>query len=348
LVPALAALACAQAPVEAQRPPVPTVVYGGTCDASAAVSLGGGSFLVGSDEDNRLRIYRTLDGGAEVGGSGDLSRQLGAVPRKQGYRELDIEGAARLGDRIFWIGSHGRGGKQGDVRPTRRRLFAVRVHDSDGEVRVELEPGYYDSLVDDLLAAFKKDPERWAGFDPADALGRGPKEAGGLNIEGLAATRDGRGLWLGFRNPLDEAGHALVLRVDNPEALLSGDGPASFGAFRTLDLGHRGIRSIEFVPELDRYYVIAGPAGERGLGSALYTWSGDGGAELDRNLDDLARQFSAEALFYDSDSETLHLLSDDGTVELRSGNEVRPCKSWTDRPELLSFRGVALPIGNSP
>ena len=36
------------------------------------------------------------------------------------------------------------------------------------------------------------------------------------------------------------------------EALLSGDGPASFGAFRTLDLGHRGIRSIEFVPELPK------------------------------------------------------------------------------------------------
>jgi hypothetical protein len=344
------ALACAQVPVEAERPSVQTVVYGGTCDASAGVSLGGGRFLVGSDEDNRLRIYRTAEGGAEIGSSGDLSQRLDAVPHKGGYRELDIEGAARLGDRIFWIGSHGRGGKQGNVRPTRRRLFAVRVHETDGEVRVELETGYYASLVDDLLTAHEEDPERWPGFDPADALGRGPREPGGLNIEGLAATRDGRGLWLGFRNPLDEAGRALLLRVDNPVALLSGDDSAKFGEFRALDLDRRGIRSIAFVPELDRYYLVAGPASERGVGSALYRWSGLPGdhAELERNLDDLARSFVAEALFYDGDTEALQLLSDDGTLEVRGGGEARPCKTWGDRPELQSFRGLALPADRGP
>src|SRR5215203_2870652 len=70
------------------------------CDASAAVALGAKHFIVGNDERNTLRIYER--GKPNPVGSVDLAKYLGTKPDK----ESDLEGAAKIGNRIFWISSH--------------------------------------------------------------------------------------------------------------------------------------------------------------------------------------------------------------------------------------------------
>jgi hypothetical protein len=49
-------LGCGSAPASAQHI-LGAVEYWGMCDASAAVSLSGDSFIVANDEDNPLRRY---------------------------------------------------------------------------------------------------------------------------------------------------------------------------------------------------------------------------------------------------------------------------------------------------
>src|SRR5678815_5624216 len=105
----LKTLGCAVAVLDAsaaapERPVSAPTIYHGMCDASAAVALDGDHFAVGNDEDNRLRIYRTSQDGMPVQ-SRDLSAFLKVNPQRP---ESDLEGAAWLGDRIFWITSHGR------------------------------------------------------------------------------------------------------------------------------------------------------------------------------------------------------------------------------------------------
>ncbi|MBN8510348.1 MAG: DUF3616 domain-containing protein, partial [Burkholderiales bacterium] len=96
------------------------VSYRGLCDASAAVALDERHFAVAGDEDNRLRIYRR--------GEPALLREV-ALDRFLGTREgaeSDLEGAARVGNRIYWIASLSRNAK-GKARPDRQRFFATEV-----------------------------------------------------------------------------------------------------------------------------------------------------------------------------------------------------------------------------
>src|SRR5262245_11743854 len=109
------------------RPSAP-LTYFGMCDASAAVALGATLFIVANDEDNVIRVYRRQPAAMPVS-SFDLTAFL-RVNRKQG--ESDLEGAARIRDRIYWIASHGRNAK-GEASPNRQRFFATTVG-VDGEV----------------------------------------------------------------------------------------------------------------------------------------------------------------------------------------------------------------------
>ena len=52
-------------------------------------------------------------------------------------RESDIEGAARLGGRIYWITSHGRS-KKGKRRSNRYRLFATDIADAPPRTSIEV------------------------------------------------------------------------------------------------------------------------------------------------------------------------------------------------------------------
>ena len=227
-----------------------------------------------------------------------------------------------IGSRIYWITSHSRNSR-GEAQPSRHRVFATEVVAGSLPRAVPSGTPYRD-LLEDLVRA-----PSLAAWDLAEASTRAAEADGGLNIEGLAATPDGR-LLVGFRNPLRE-GRALVVPIDNPGDVVAG-GRARLGAPVELDLGGRGIRSLERVGAI--YYVVAGPVGDSGT-FGLYRWSG--------RADDLPVPVALElgtlrpeALFAIPGTGSIELLSDDGGI-LVDGRECKDLKGSKQ-----AFRGLTL------
>lgn len=263
----------------------------GLCDASAAVALDAQHFAVADDESNRLTVYRR--GAAAPVGHVALDAFL-----KTG-KEADLEGAAQLGSRLYWIASHARN-SAGKRREDRLRFFATEARGST------LAPfgRPYTALLDDLLAT-----PALAALRLAEAAALAAEAEGGLNIEGLAAGPDGS-LLIGLRNPVPQ-GRALLIPLLNPAQLVEGRGPARFGTAIRLDLGGRGLRSIERV-DAD-YLIAAGPSADAGS-FALFRWSGrpaDAPVAVAIELGTLR----PEALFAWPDGHVT-LLSDDGGVRV--------------------------------
>jgi len=300
----------------------PAVVYYGMCDASAAVALGTNYFIVANDEDNALRIYRRHPGAAPMA-TVDLAKFL-AVKGKS--PETDIEGAARVKNRIYWITSHGRNAK-GKSSPDRHRFFATEVIESPAGPQLIPVGRPYDRLLTDLAI-----DGRLLRFGLIAASRLAPKEPGGLNIEGLTAMPDGA-LLLGFRNPVPR-GKALLIPLLNPAAVI-GDEPARLGEAIELDLGGLGVRSLGY--ENGRYLIIAGPTGGQGE-FRLYSWPGPGSApEVVPGVNFAG--VNPEGLAFESADgrREFFVLSDDGTLKV--GNE--DCKRIKD-PMKRRFRGYSL------
>jgi hypothetical protein len=238
------------------------MIFTGTCDASAAIALDPDLFVVASDEDNVLRFYRPSQPGKPVYRY-DLRTVL-SLNRKS--PETDLEGAARLGSHLFFIGSHGRNA-EGKFAPNRHLFFALELAEGSGKIIVKLAGKPYLSLVADLA----RDP-KYARFRLAEAAKLPPKSPGGLNIEALAATPTG-GLLIGFRSPIP--GHlALVAPLLNPNEVISGKQPR-FDDPVLLDLGGLGLRDM--CSTASGYYLLAGPDtghAESRLDSRLFTWAG--------------------------------------------------------------------------
>lgn len=263
--------------------------YEGLCDASAAVALDARHFVVADDEHNRLTIYRR--GEAKSVGGIDLDKFLKAD------KEADLEGAAQVGRRIYWIASHARN-SAGKLREDRLRFFATDIHGTT----VEPVGQPYTGLLADLLAA-----PALAPLKLSDAAGRAAEAEGGFNIEGLAAAPDGS-LLIGLRNPIPQ-GRALVIPLLNPAELVSGKSPARFGSAIRLDLGGRGVRSIERVGS--GYLIAAGPPADVGS-FALFRWSGKA-TDVPAPIKADPGTLRPEALFAWPDGQVT-LLSDDGGV----------------------------------
>src|ERR1700752_3562987 len=100
-------------------------VYRGMCDASAAVALDADHFVVANDERNTLRVYKR--GQSDPVDSVPVFKFLGTKEKK----ESDLEGAARVGNRIYWISSHGTN-SDGEVQERRYRLFATEITAKSG------------------------------------------------------------------------------------------------------------------------------------------------------------------------------------------------------------------------
>jgi hypothetical protein len=270
------------------------------CDASGAVSIGD-RFLVANDEDNVLRVYASGKPGERLQ-EFDLTGFL--APEDDEHPEADIEAAARRlaggGERIYWIASQG-ANKNGKARPARRRFFATDVAvDGAGNVRLTPAGQPYRGLVEALAAA-----PALAKWKLAEAAKLAPEQPGGLNIEGLAATPDGR-LLIAFRSPLAD-GAALIVPLLNPDEVVAG-APPRLGEPTELALGGLGVRSIEYDETTGGYLLVAGPPGKDGA-FRLYRWSGTSepspidGVELEG--------LRPEALIR-LDASTVLLLSDDG------------------------------------
>ena len=287
------------------------VSYAGMSDASGAVALNTNLFAVADDETNPIRIYHRDHPGPPVRVL-DFSAFLGLDPRKP---ELDLEAAARVGDRIFWMASHGRNRRAKD-RPNRRDFFATDIKSSD--LGVDLVPvgRSYRDLLTDLI----HEP-RLARFGLAADAKKAPKDEEALNIEGLSAT-PGRALWIGFRNPIPH-GRALIVPLRNPDAVVERGVPAEFGEPLLLDLGGLGIRDMAFWQ--DTYIIIAGPYD----GSAhfrLYRWrGGTAPPRLIKHASFKGLTPEAIVIYPDKGLTQFQILSDDGTREVRGvPNKDRP------------------------
>lgn len=299
--------------------------HSGVCDASAAVFLKRGEtrFLLADDEDQhqtKLRIYDAAESGGPLEEFG-LDNQILQPDAEE--PEIDLEGSAWSGDRIFWIGSHSRS-RKGKRRPSRHRLFATEF--VDGVPRIVGKP--YCTLLDDLSLELKLE------LDP-----KLPPKEGGVSIEGLSGTPTEGELLIGFRSPLIK-GKALLIILKNAGAVIdTGDAPI-FGEPIYLDLDGLGIRSIDYWPERKSYLLLAGSAGDNKNIFRLMRWSGplatkpevlDGLQFECLNVDEAA---CPEALLIEPESETVYVLFDEGN-RMVNGEK---CKDSDEQ----SFHSIAL------
>ena len=299
----------------------------GSCDASAIVPVSDtNDFIFAVDEDDVLRRWIAPDtypppGGEEAGGVEDWLDLTEAVEATGGIddnelplnsdkgvpREMDLEGAAQIGDQVFWIGGHGLNKGKGEgasyrvsgkYRPNRMIFLATNVPGSatSGElsgtardllpalIRANANGGVDERqpwLSASAFAAWEAIPPLFGGaawaIQPAEArfnqredrIGPPPK-AGGFNIEGLAA--DGNELLIGLRSPVTD-GRAWVLRLANPAEIVADPTvPPQISVEARVDLGDgRGIRAM--TESGDGWLLVGGPYDSPAPSFVLYDWA---------------------------------------------------------------------------
>ncbi len=306
------------------------LVYRGASDASAAVAVGAEMFLVADDENNFLRVYKTTEASLPVF-SYDLTQFLDIESE---HPEADIEGATMIGNRIYWITSHGRN-RDGKMRPNRYRFFVTAVDFQDANVVISPVGAPCRTLIHSLI---KSESVRQLQLDRATRLdvtnlaekqrkNLAPKK-NGLNIEALCASADGKTIYIGFRNPRPYS-KALVVPLNNPDRVVEKKQQPIFASPLLWDLKGYGIRSMEYSFFHKAYFIIAGAHDEK-HGFALYRWSGDKdsqpvrvqgqtrmpfwpiGPSAGKDLDKC--NFTPEALITFKASDKFLLLSDDGSL----------------------------------
>lgn len=306
------------------------LLYRGASDISAAVAVGKEMFVVADDEDNVLRVYKSNQACLPVF-SYDLTRFLDIEPQ---HPEADIEGATKIGDRIYWITSHGRN-RDGKIRPNRYRFFATTVRIQDRNITISPVGTASRTLIHSLIKAESMrhlQLGRAARFDATSLSEKerknlAPKESG-LNIEALCASADGKRIYIGFRNPRPYS-KAIVVPLNNPRRVIEQEAPPIFADPLLWDLKGYGIRSMEYSNFHKACFIVAGAHDEKPA-FALYRWSGDKdsqpvivqgqtqmpfcaiGESTEKDLDKY--NFTPEALITFKACDKFLLLSDDGSL----------------------------------
>jgi hypothetical protein len=303
--------------------------HSGICDASGVVAISNDAFAVADDELNRLLIYNLHTSGPEES-SLELSDFLGLhqqtdntknKPRKM-TKEADLEGAARVGDVVYWISSHGRN-RKGKRVEARMRFFATKIY--NGGLKSVLRPfgSPYTRLLEDIIAA----PQHQS-FQLETAATLPPKAPGGLNIEAIADMPNGH-LLIGFRSPTI-SGKSLIIELENPGGIIEGEA-ASFGRPRLIELDG-GIRAM--ASEDGRYMIIGNEQDAEAGQSSLFLWDGES-STVDKVESLTFANFNPEAIaaFPDEKGGQVLLLSDDGMKSVNGS----PCKKISD-PRQRHFR----------
>jgi hypothetical protein len=215
---------------------------------------------------------------------------------------------ARIGQRIYGIGSHARS-KEGKKKPARQRFFALDFPTDKGPPR--FKP--VGKPCNDLLTSIITDP-KLSSLNLKKAADKRGNDEKGFNIEGLCSTPDG-GLLVGLRGPIRKD-HAIALHLRNPDEVLAGRKP-DWGEPRLIDLGGRGIRSMA---RLEGHYYIAAQNSDGKRKPAVYCWDGSS-ADPDRlDIPDLD-SLNPESLIplpagRDRGRASLLILSDDSSRKL--------------------------------
>jgi DNA-binding beta-propeller fold protein YncE len=241
-------------------------VLQGLSDASTAQDVGDGLELIGDDEFADIRLFDPSASGPPL-----QSIDIGLPPNDGG--EFDFESSARLGDTIYWLGSHGNN-KDGLIERNRHAVVATKVTGTGADTTLT-RTGAYGGMRDDLIAWDRANGDRF-GFQAANTPGAVPDGFNGFNIEGAEfAPGSSSTLYLGFRSPhIAVAGstdRALIVPVTNIVRVLRGqDAHATFGDPILLDLGGMTIREIR--KNKNDQYVIIGS--NTNTDEALFSWTG--------------------------------------------------------------------------
>ncbi len=231
-----------------------TRFHTGASDASATIAVNDTWMIVADDETNTLRLYDRNHSGLPVNGF-DFSADLALTDPDN--PELDLEGSTEIDSRAFWTGSFSNS-KSFHVRPNRHRVFATDLT-RNAEDSTLAYVGRYDFLLEDMVAWDNANGHGlgagFLGFAASSAEGVDSKTPEGFNIEGLAMAPDNDTAYFAFRAPLlptNDRHQAVIVPVEHFAALVTGAAPdslpqgsATFGTPIFLDLGGRGIRSLD-------------------------------------------------------------------------------------------------------
>ncbi len=346
-------------------------------DASTAVPIDANWMFVGDDENQTLRIFSRTRSGRPVAGK-DFSTALHLTdfyepgqPLFPEPREVDIEGATRTGNRIYWMGSHSHAFNATE-RTNRGRIFATDLSGSGTNAQLKLL-AHYNFLKLDLLDWDANNlhgkGSNYYGLVASAAEGTDPKapDGAGFNLEGLCMApgpNNTTNCYIAFRAPLvppTNRVHALVLPVLNYGRLTtksSGPGSARFGAPIELNLGGRGIRSIEGHGGTN-YLIVAGPSGAPDTNGflpppgnfRLFTWNGqpanqpaERGADVSQlNLEGIVEVFPGPWLPVTQ----FQILSDNGTnVFYADGVQAKHLQISSRPREFKKFRVDTIALGD--
>lgn len=211
-------------------------------EASGVCRLGGALVIAGDENPDSLWVI-------------DDESQSTERWEVRGAEWNDLEDLSAVDDHQFFaMTSHSRT-KKGKLKPKREQLLLI----SRGATYFEAEQSW--SLREEILSALE-------GLVDIETAEEASPDEGGLNVEGLAYHRGQ--LFLGLRSPLTDRGEALMLRIENAQALLSGEEPVIAEAI-TLPLGKRGIRGL--ASSGTDLLVVAGSSGDDDESFSLYRWA---------------------------------------------------------------------------
>jgi len=257
----------------------------GASDASAAIAIDSDWMFVGDDENEVIRIYPRKRSGPPIA-EFDMTPYLGLTDFEgERPREVDIEAAYRIGNRIYWVGAHSNS-NIGEGRTNRARIFVTDIIGSGTNCSL-VYVGRYDYLKTDLVNWDNNNGHgKGAGYynlaySAQDEIN--PKTPWGFNIEGVAPVPDNpQAAFIALRAPIvppTNRVYALIVPVLNFTNIAGSGAPpgsAIFGQPIELDLFGRGIRDI--VGNSNGYIIIAGtPYNSPGAyphDFKIYTWSG--------------------------------------------------------------------------
>lgn len=203
---------------------------------------------------------------------------------------------------MYLTGSHSNN-KKGQEAPGREVITALKITTVNGQPQLAVTTDKYTGLVAVLSAwdAAGADGKAagYYGFATSAGTGIAPENTNGFSIEGLTTSPDDSALWLGFRAPQLDSGtrdKALMVAVSNYTQVLADSSVAPVFSAIELNLGGRGIRSIDKAADGSGYLIIAGPSGSASdlvpNDFRLFTWDGNAAhqpVQLNNDLDALLK-----------------------------------------------------------
>ena len=246
-------------------------VLQGLSDPSTAIYVGDDHMLVAEDEASAIFLYRT-----DVSGPPVETFDVGISANPTSGGEIDYESSVRVGDTIYWLGSHGNT-KDGLPELSRHSVIATEVSGS-GDTTTVTRSGAYGGLRRDLIEWDRANGDR---LDLDNAQQGKPDDLDGFNIEGAELSPDDEEIYLGFRSPLSPGelgGKAVIVPVTNLDRVIAGrDEVAEFEDPILLDLGGMSIRELRRNASGQYVILAAFYQGSGTVQQALYSWTGERG-----------------------------------------------------------------------